>query len=374
MAARPKSIADLVDVARDAVDVAHDVARGAVDAALDVVDTAVDVTRDAIEVTCEAVETVVDAARGPENQRRARMGIVMAVCLAACAGMPADLGVGPTTPLGGTGAGDAMAALARAAALATAPIGPEAITSDSLAAAIAAIDEATADAADAADRVTLGLDRFRRGANLLAYQARTGGTREVAAWAHAGARRLIALLDRIGISDLTPATLADFSVLAVEPVTGAESSGFGPRWDPFTGDRKFHKGLDFRADRGTPVMAAGPGKVIKAGALGGYGNIVIIEHGMGLTTRYGHLSKIDAKEGAFVAAGDQIGRVGATGRATGPHLHWEVRQHGEAINPYLAMQLAEEARSDTERRIVDTGRWMGDPVAAAMIASAAATR
>ena len=109
---------------------------------------------------------------------------------------------------------------------------------------------------------------------------------------------------------------------------------------------KFHKGTDFRADRGTPVYAAGTGVVAFAGVKGGYGKVIFLDHGGGVVTRYAHLSSIDVKVGVAVAGAARIGRVGATGRATGPHLHFEVRLDGRAVDPNVAMRVATLQRTD----------------------------
>lgn len=138
----------------------------------------------------------------------------------------------------------------------------------------------------------------------------------------------------------------DLTKLAASPVPGVESSGFGWRADPINNRRKFHKGTDFRAPRGTAVYAAGAGTVTFAGRMGGYGNVVFIDHGNGVITRYGHMRRIGTKRDAQVIAGAQIGEVGATGRATGPHLHFEVRLDGRAVNPSVAMSLAALQRTD----------------------------
>ncbi len=111
------------------------------------------------------------------------------------------------------------------------------------------------------------------------------------------------------------------------------TSGFGWRKDPITGERKIHKGVDFKAHYGEAVYAAGTGTVIFAGVSGGYGNLIQIKHPNGYITMYGHLSKIYVKGGHHVRRGEIIGRVGATGRVTGPHLHFEIRKNGKAIDP-----------------------------------------
>jgi murein DD-endopeptidase MepM/ murein hydrolase activator NlpD len=111
------------------------------------------------------------------------------------------------------------------------------------------------------------------------------------------------------------------------------TSLFGNRIDPFFGRLAMHAGIDFRQKTGSDVKATGAGVVIHAGAASGYGIMVEIDHGNGITTRYGHLSKVLVKEGDVVAAGDLIALSGSTGRSTGPHLHYEVRRNGTAVDP-----------------------------------------
>lgn len=111
------------------------------------------------------------------------------------------------------------------------------------------------------------------------------------------------------------------------------TSRFGPRRDPFKRTRAMHKGIDFRAPRGAPVAANADGRVIRAGVTGGYGKLVEIRHRNGVSTRYAHLSRINVKVGQRVSRGKVIGRIGSTGRSTGPHLHYETRIYGRAIDP-----------------------------------------
>jgi murein DD-endopeptidase MepM/ murein hydrolase activator NlpD len=120
-----------------------------------------------------------------------------------------------------------------------------------------------------------------------------------------------------------------------KPVLGEVefSSGFGVRSDPFLGRPAMHTGLDFRASSGDPVRATADGKVENAGWSGGYGRMIEIDHGNGLSTRYGHLSEINVKVGDTIKIGQIIGAVGSTGRSTGPHLHYETRIDGEAVDP-----------------------------------------
>ncbi|MCK1360442.1 M23 family metallopeptidase [Bradyrhizobium sp. 199] len=120
-----------------------------------------------------------------------------------------------------------------------------------------------------------------------------------------------------------------------KPVIGEVefTSGFGVRSDPFLGRPAMHTGLDFRAATGDPVRVTAYGKVVSAGSSGGYGRMVEVDHGNGLSTRYGHLSEINVKVGEIVKIGQVIGLVGSTGRSTGPHLHYETRIEGEAVDP-----------------------------------------
>jgi len=145
---------------------------------------------------------------------------------------------------------------------------------------------------------------------------------------------LVAFADEAGM------IMPDLTVLSTEPVARTESSGFGWRDDPIRHTRSFHSGTDFRGDPGTPVMAAGDGVIKFCGRMGGYGNVVDIDHGGGVITRYAHLRRIETKKTAAVTAGQVIGQVGSTGRTTGPHLHFEVRLDGAPVSPIAAMAVA----------------------------------
>jgi murein DD-endopeptidase MepM/ murein hydrolase activator NlpD len=118
------------------------------------------------------------------------------------------------------------------------------------------------------------------------------------------------------------------------PVNGRLEGGFGHRSDPFSGEGAMHTGVDIVAPMGTPVRVTGDGMVVHASWYSGYGRCVIIDHGNGYQTLYGHLSKIDVVVGQETRQGDLIGAVGASGRATGTHLHYEVRMHSTPVNPY----------------------------------------
>jgi murein DD-endopeptidase MepM/ murein hydrolase activator NlpD len=142
----------------------------------------------------------------------------------------------------------------------------------------------------------------------------------------------------------TGIVIPDLTVLSIEPVAHTESSGFGWRDDPIRHNRSFHSGTDFRGKPGTPVVAAGDGIVAFCGRLGGYGNVIDINHGGGVITRYAHLRKIETTKDAAITAGERIGQVGSTGRTTGPHLHFEVRLDGAPVSPIAALAVAELQR------------------------------
>lgn len=133
---------------------------------------------------------------------------------------------------------------------------------------------------------------------------------------------------------------------AIQPVANKDlrqtASGYGNRIDPIYKTVKFHAGMDFSAFTGTPVYATGNGVVRKAGWEGLYGNCIEIDHGFGYLTRYAHLHKIEVRVGQKVVRGQTIGRVGSTGKSTGPHLHYEVHVKGKVVNPinYYFMDLS----------------------------------
>ena len=146
--------------------------------------------------------------------------------------------------------------------------------------------------------------------------------------------RFSAAVDSIGL------VIPDLTVLSTEPVAHTESSGFGWRDDPIRHSRRFHSGTDFRGHPGTPVVAAGDGVVTFCGRLGGYGNVIDIDHGGGVVTRYAHLRRIETTRDTAITAGTEIGQVGSTGRTTGPHLHFEVRLDGAPVSPIAALSIA----------------------------------
>ena len=145
----------------------------------------------------------------------------------------------------------------------------------------------------------------------------------------------------------------DLTTLTTFPLPTSDdswaTSGFGWRDDPMRHRRKFHSGADIRAKPGTPVFAAGDGVVIFSGRQGGSGNIVMVDHGGGVITRYAHLRRILAEKGEVITAGKRVGLVGSTGRATGPHLHFEVRLDGNPVDPTAALTVAQLQREAPEQ-------------------------
>lgn len=133
------------------------------------------------------------------------------------------------------------------------------------------------------------------------------------------------------------------------PVAGRASSGYGLRADPIKHEMINHPGFDLAAPTGTQVTAAAGGTVVHAGPAGTYGNLVTVRHANGFETRYAHLSEVDVKEGDTVQAGQDVGKVGTTGYSTGPHLHFEVRKDGQAIDPAPLLPLTSPLHSSPVR-------------------------
>ena len=154
---------------------------------------------------------------------------------------------------------------------------------------------------------------------------------------------------------LSPTFSGDWTVLAdapsMWPIEGRVGSSFGERQDPINGEGAFHSGLDIDAPYGTPVRAAADGDVTEAGMNAGYGREIVLGHGHDVSTVYGHLSAIAVSTGQHVSRGQIIGYVGQSGRATGPHLHYEVRVHKIPVNPhkYLRTTYAEFANLDSQK-------------------------
>ncbi len=144
------------------------------------------------------------------------------------------------------------------------------------------------------------------------------------------ANELLGALDEMNLHRIAAERLP-FSI----PVGGTyrNTSGFGYRSDPFNGGRRLHAGVDFAGARGTHILAGGDGTVIFAGRQSGYGLMVEIDHGFGITTRYAHMTRLTVGDGERVSRGEHIGDMGCTGRCTGTHLHYEVRRNGDPVNP-----------------------------------------
>ncbi|MBF0492338.1 MAG: peptidoglycan DD-metalloendopeptidase family protein [Deltaproteobacteria bacterium] len=144
-----------------------------------------------------------------------------------------------------------------------------------------------------------------------------------------------------GKKPMTPSLTQDFKPLAAPVLNNPEfylpaarvTSGFGFRGDPLEGDQRFHQGMDLAYPKRTPIQAAAEGKVVFSGKKGGYGNAVMIQHDQGYTSLYGHADENLVKVGARVKKGEVIAYSGSTGRSTGPHLHFEIRKDGKAVDP-----------------------------------------
>lgn len=146
-------------------------------------------------------------------------------------------------------------------------------------------------------------------------------------------------LDAINTVSATPG--GAISIPSIQPIANFTfTSAFGIRSDPFRGSAAMHAGIDLSSPAGTPIYATADGVINRAEWFGGYGNMVEIDHGKGIATRYGHMSRIAARPGSAVKRGDLIGYVGSTGRSTGNHLHYEVRIDGHAVNPMPFLQSA----------------------------------
>jgi len=155
------------------------------------------------------------------------------------------------------------------------------------------------------------------------------------------------------------------SIPSLKPVANASfTSGFGNRADPFQGRTAMHAGIDLAGPIGTPIYATADGVVARSEWAGGYGNLVEINHGKGIQTRYGHLSTSLVGAGQRVKRGDLIARMGSTGRSTGSHLHYEVRIDGKPVNPVPFMQSNDYLQSVQARAAIATGTALGGPSSA----------
>ncbi|HKE16395.1 MAG TPA: M23 family metallopeptidase [Kofleriaceae bacterium] len=198
---------------------------------------------------------------------------------------------------------------------------------------------------------------------------------ELAPSTYSGARRALsvalAMVTARPGAAVEAALMQEPSLLELRPVAGGVVSGFGVRRDPFRRKtRKKHNGLDLRAGRGVPVHAAGSGLVAKAQRMRGYGRVVFVDHGEGVETRYAHLQRITVHAGQFVAPGDLVGKVGSSGHATGPHLHFEVRLDGRPVAPVEILGLV-AADTPLAAWLQDLPRRMAEAAAARSAAQAA---
>ena len=148
------------------------------------------------------------------------------------------------------------------------------------------------------------------------------------------------LLSSAGLADLT-------STPTLWPVIGHLTGTFGERMDPFSGEGAFHTGVDISSQYGDAVRVSADGVVIEADERAGYGRLVVVDHGFGVTTYYGHLSSFNVIAGQQLRRGDTIGNVGVSGRSTGPHVHYEVRINGAPVNPMRYLRQASVAANNS---------------------------
>lgn len=172
-----------------------------------------------------------------------------------------------------------------------------------------------------------------------ANQSVTGGEDEqfgqlFSSWQNFEETGLAVAKPKAAVGGIASVAIPSRNPLAMERMT----SSFGMRDHPILGGRRAHKGVDLAAPTGTPVYATADGTVSRASWFSGYGLYIALEHGGDMQTRYGHMSRLNVAEGQHVHKGDVIGFVGSTGNSTGPHLHYEVRVDGEAVNPVPYMQ------------------------------------
>ncbi len=145
--------------------------------------------------------------------------------------------------------------------------------------------------------------------------------------------------DRPGAQAPASAQAATATMPSIWPAKGAVTSGFGWRNSPFGGGAELHQGIDIASDVGAPVVATADGEVVQSGPAGDYGNVVQVDHGDGVATVYGHNSQLLVGVGQTVLKGQVIAYAGNTGRSTGPHVHYEVRKNGAAIDPWRYLVL-----------------------------------
>jgi murein DD-endopeptidase MepM/ murein hydrolase activator NlpD len=150
----------------------------------------------------------------------------------------------------------------------------------------------------------------------------------------------LTLLSSAGLADLT-------STPTLWPVIGHLTGTFGERMDPFSGEGAFHTGVDISSQYGDSVRVSADGVVIEADERAGYGRLVVVDHGFGVTTYYGHLSSFNVLAGQQLRRGDTVGNVGVSGRSTGPHVHYEVRINGAPVNPMRYLRQASVAANNS---------------------------
>ncbi len=195
--------------------------------------------------------------------------------------------------------------------------------------------------------MTYGFMRFRQspfGVDTVSASSNNGYDQSVAQFNFLEKNITAAALPTGGLSLLSSPGLNDMtSTPSLWPVIGRITGSFGERMDPFSGEGAFHTGMDISSQYGDAVRVTADGVVIEADERAGYGRLVVVDHGYGLTTYYGHLSTFNVVAGEQLRRGDTIGNVGVSGRSTGPHVHYEVRINGAPVNPMRYLRYAASA-------------------------------
>jgi murein DD-endopeptidase MepM/ murein hydrolase activator NlpD len=195
--------------------------------------------------------------------------------------------------------------------------------------------------------MTYGFMRFRQspfGLNEASLSSNVGFDQSVAQFNFLEKNASAAALPMVNLQLLSSAGLGNLTATpTLWPVIGRLTAGFGERMDPFSGEGAFHTGVDIASQYGDAVRATADGVVIDASDRAGYGRLVVIDHGYGVTTWYGHLSTFNVLVGEQIKRGDSVGNVGVSGRSTGPHVHYEVRINGAPVNPMRYLRQAAAA-------------------------------
>jgi murein DD-endopeptidase MepM/ murein hydrolase activator NlpD len=197
-----------------------------------------------------------------------------------------------------------------------------------------------------------GITRFRQtpfGLTDVAEEPETDFEQSVDEFSYLERNATAVALSSSGLRFLPAAQMSSLGIVpSIWPVVGEITGHFGERLDPFSGEGAFHAGMDIASHYGDEVRASADGIVVEVGRRAGYGRLVIIDHGFGVSTWYGHLSNFNTQIGMHVKRGDTVGYEGASGRSTGPHLHYEVRIYNTPVNPWRYLKDAKPSNNSAD--------------------------